>query len=104
MCDNRLPDTDSVEELAELWDKHDLTDFEGELEAPATLPSLAIRAEERRPLGLHNATNLAAAAAARAGLTGAVVYAVMVLVAAFLVEGVAIRAVAKRRAFVSNGR
>ena len=28
----KLPDTDSVEELARFWDTHDLTDFENELE------------------------------------------------------------------------
>lgn len=31
----KLPDTDSVEELARFWDTHDLTDFEGELEEVA---------------------------------------------------------------------
>jgi hypothetical protein len=28
----RLPDTDSVEELAAFWDKHDLTDFADDLQ------------------------------------------------------------------------
>jgi predicted DNA binding CopG/RHH family protein len=28
----RLPKTDSIQELAQFWDSHDLTDFEGELE------------------------------------------------------------------------
>lgn len=28
----RLPDTDSVEKLADFWDRHDLTDFEHALE------------------------------------------------------------------------
>ena len=27
-----LPQTDSIQELAQFWDKHDLTDFEDELE------------------------------------------------------------------------
>jgi predicted DNA binding CopG/RHH family protein len=27
-----LPKTDSIQELAQFWDKHDLTDFEDELE------------------------------------------------------------------------
>ena len=27
-----LPKTDSIQELAQFWDKHDLTDFENELE------------------------------------------------------------------------
>jgi len=29
---NRLPQTDSIEELANFWDTHDLTEFEDELE------------------------------------------------------------------------
>ena len=28
----KIPETDSVEELARFWDAHDLTDFEEELE------------------------------------------------------------------------
>lgn len=28
----KLPKTDSIQELAEFWDTHDLTDFENELE------------------------------------------------------------------------
>lgn len=32
MNSQRLPQTDSIRELAEFWDKHDLTDFESELE------------------------------------------------------------------------
>jgi hypothetical protein len=28
----KLPETDSIEELAEFWDTHDLTDFEDQLE------------------------------------------------------------------------
>ena len=28
----KLPNTDSIEELAKFWDTHDLTDFEGDLE------------------------------------------------------------------------
>ena len=28
----KIPNTDSIEELAKFWDTHDLTDFEGELE------------------------------------------------------------------------
>ena len=31
----KLPKTDSIQKLAEFWDKHDLTDFEGELEEVA---------------------------------------------------------------------
>ncbi|MCI0335572.1 MAG: BrnA antitoxin family protein [Planctomycetes bacterium] len=32
MSKERLPKTDSIEELAQFWDTHDLTDFEDELE------------------------------------------------------------------------
>ncbi len=32
MSTNRLPKTDSIEELAQFWDTHDLTDFEDEVE------------------------------------------------------------------------
>jgi hypothetical protein len=35
MCDEPLPKNDSIEELAEFWDTHDLTDFENELEEVA---------------------------------------------------------------------
>ncbi|MCI0378314.1 MAG: BrnA antitoxin family protein [Gemmataceae bacterium] len=31
----KLPKTDSIQELAQFWDTHDLTDFEGELEEVA---------------------------------------------------------------------
>ena len=31
----KLPETDSIQELAEFWDTHDLTDFEDELEVVA---------------------------------------------------------------------
>ncbi|MGD9634079.1 MAG: CopG family antitoxin [Pirellulales bacterium] len=32
MSDRHLPKTDSIEELAQFWDTHDLTDFEADLE------------------------------------------------------------------------
>ena len=32
MKKSKLPRTDSIQELAEFWDTHDLTDFEDELE------------------------------------------------------------------------
>jgi len=41
-----LPQTDSIQELAEFWDKHDLTDFEDDLEEvtqPVFAPRTAIR-------------------------------------------------------------
>ena len=35
MKKSKLPKTDSIQELAEFWDTHDLTDFEEELEEVA---------------------------------------------------------------------
>jgi hypothetical protein len=67
------------------------------------LSSLAGCAEECGSLGLDDAFNLAAGAAAGAFVFGAVVDAVMVLVAAVLIEGVAVRAVGERGAFVPDG-
>jgi predicted DNA binding CopG/RHH family protein len=32
MNTHKLPQTDSIQELAEFWDKHDLTEFQEELE------------------------------------------------------------------------
>lgn len=32
MSMNKLPQTDSIQQLAQFWDTHDLTDFEDELE------------------------------------------------------------------------
>ena len=32
MTDKRIPETDSIEELAKFWDTHDLTDFVDEIE------------------------------------------------------------------------
>jgi predicted DNA binding CopG/RHH family protein len=32
MNTSRLPQTDSIQELAHFWDTHDITEFEGELE------------------------------------------------------------------------
>ncbi len=32
MRSQRIPDTDSIEELARFWDSHDLTDFKDQLE------------------------------------------------------------------------
>lgn len=29
---DKIPETDSIQELAEFWDTHDLTDYESELE------------------------------------------------------------------------
>ena len=32
MNENKIPETDSIQELAQFWDTHDLTDFEDQLE------------------------------------------------------------------------
>ena len=32
MTKRKLPRTDSIQELAKFWDRHDLTDFQDELE------------------------------------------------------------------------
>lgn len=36
MTSPRIPNTDSIHELAKFWDEHDLTDFENELEEVST--------------------------------------------------------------------
>lgn len=53
MKTQRLPQTDSIQELASFWDTHDLTDFEDELEEvtepvfePATVIPLSLESEE----------------------------------------------------------
>ena len=43
-----IPQTDSIQELADFWDTHDLTDFEDELEEvtePVFGPSIFVRLE-----------------------------------------------------------
>ena len=35
MNTNKIPHSDSIQELAQFWDTHDVTDFEGELEQVA---------------------------------------------------------------------
>ncbi len=50
----KLPDTDSIEKLAEFWDTHDLSDFEDELEEVA-LPVFVRGAAIRVPLHAHEA-------------------------------------------------
>lgn len=32
MSNNKIPSTDSIQELANFWDHHDITDYEDELE------------------------------------------------------------------------
>jgi hypothetical protein len=44
MRSHRIPDTDSIEELARFWDTHDLTDFEDQLQEVS--PSVFVREKE----------------------------------------------------------
>lgn len=46
MRSQRIPDTDSIEELSRFWDTHDLTDFEDQLEEVRT--PVFVRAQEVR--------------------------------------------------------
>jgi len=53
MKTQHLPKTDSIQELAQFWDTHDLTDFEDELEEvvepvfePATVIALNLESDE----------------------------------------------------------
>jgi hypothetical protein len=53
MKTERLPETDSIRELAQFWDTHDLTEFEEELEEvtepvfePATVIPLNLQSDE----------------------------------------------------------
>ena len=53
MKTQHLPKTDSIQELAQFWDTHDLTDFEDDLEEvtepvaePTTLIPLNLESEE----------------------------------------------------------
>ena len=62
MKPKRTPQTDSIQELAEFWDTHDLTDFEGELEEvqePVFQPGVTI------PLTFKDATIVNAIAKSR---------------------------------------
>ena len=43
MKTQRLPQTDSIQELAQFWDTHDLTDFEDELEGKLRSQSFSRR-------------------------------------------------------------
>jgi predicted DNA binding CopG/RHH family protein len=49
MKKSKLPKTDSIQQLAEFWDTHDLTDFEDELEEVAE-PVFGRRAAIKVPL------------------------------------------------------
>ena len=46
MTSQRIPNTDSIEELARFWDTHDLTDFQAELQEVRT-PVFSRRKEGR---------------------------------------------------------
>ena len=46
MTKRKLPRTDSIQELAKFWDRHDLTDFQDELEEvaePVFVPATPIK-------------------------------------------------------------
>lgn len=50
MKDPRIPNTDSIEELARFWDTHDLTDFEDQL---MVIPKPVFEGEPGKRLGIH---------------------------------------------------
>ncbi len=59
MRGKRIPETDSIDELAKFWDTHDLTDFEDQLEEvpepvfqgePGTSVSIRLNAKELESL------------------------------------------------------
>lgn len=51
MRPQRIPNTDSIEELSRFWDAHDLTDFEDQLEE-VRVPVFAHRKESMVPVAL----------------------------------------------------
>ena len=64
----KLPKTDSVQKLAEFWDRHDLTDFEGELEEipqPVFVRRAAATTAIEVPLGRQEARAVERLARAR---------------------------------------
>src|SRR5262245_32938451 len=67
-------------------------------------PALARRTKERRALRLHYSNDLAFARTTQASFARAVIYAVVILVAALLVERITIRPIAQRGTFVANRR
>ena len=46
----KIPQTDSIEELAKFWDTHDLTDFEDELEE---VPETVFERKEESIVTIH---------------------------------------------------
>ena len=52
MKTQRLPHTDSIQELARFWDTHDLTDFEDQLEE---VPQAVFERQTMIPLSLESA-------------------------------------------------
>src|SRR5215208_6200702 len=65
---------------------------------------LAAGAKERRSLRLHNPLYRVSGTASLANFSCPVIYAMMILVAALLIQGVAIGAVAERRTLISDCR
>lgn len=50
----QIPQTDSIQELAEFWDTHDLTDFEDELEEVRELIFDTLVSMRRKPEKLES--------------------------------------------------
>ena len=63
----KLPQTDSIEKMAEFWDSHDVTDFEDELEEVAD-PVFQSKTVVKVPLDAQQA-ELARQLAAAKGIT-----------------------------------
>jgi predicted DNA binding CopG/RHH family protein len=53
MSTSKIPQTDSIEELAKFWDTHDVTEFEGELEE-VTEPVFEQKTETTVTIQLHS--------------------------------------------------
>lgn len=60
----KIPQTDSIQELAHFWDTHDLTDFEGELEV-VTEPVFELSTQLLVPLNPKELEVLSALAKSR---------------------------------------
>lgn len=50
MSQTKIPQTDSIEEMAHFWDTHDLTDFQAELEE---MPGPVFERKEGAVLTIH---------------------------------------------------
>lgn len=54
MNHTKIPQTESIQEMAEFWDTHDLTDFEDELEEVRELVFDTLVSIRRKPEKLEN--------------------------------------------------